>query len=83
MSSDSTGEIWVLQKAEVTALGDVPSGTSSGGGTLVTSTDPVRTGGNPNVAARSGRGRPGANGLLLALAAAILSVVGGALMVGV
>jgi len=74
MSSDSTGEIWVLQKADVTALGG-PGGTSSGGGTLVTSTNAA------NLAARSGRSHPGGESLLLAITAAAFSLVWGALLV--
>ena len=80
MSSDSTGEIWVLQKGEMTALGG-PSGTSTGGGTLITSTDAAGAGGNPNLAPRSTRGRPGGDSLLLAVVAVALSLVGGVMIV--
>lgn len=82
VSSDSTGEIYVLQRAEVSTAsgGDGGSGgggaggtsTASGGGTLVTPTA------EPNLAARSARGRPGGEALGLACLAAALSVACGA-----
>ncbi len=73
MTSDSTGEIYVLQKADMTALGGNPTGS----GTLVTSTSSS----SPNVGPRSARSRPGDQSLWLALAAVALSVVGGAMFI--
>lgn len=53
LSSDATGEIYVLQQAEVSASGNGDTPTSSSSGTLVTPTT------SPNVAPRSARSRPG------------------------
>ncbi len=74
VSSDSTGEIYVLQKADMTALG---GGSATGSGTFVTST----AGGLSNVGARSGRNRLGDHGVWMACAAVALSLVGGAMLV--
>jgi len=78
MSSDATGEIYVLQRGEMTATGGGGTSTSgSGGGTLVTSTS-APTG---NIGARSGRNRLDTSGMLAAVAAGALSLVGGAMLV--
>ncbi|KAI3395227.1 hypothetical protein diail_1653 [Diaporthe ilicicola] len=75
MSSDSTGEIYVLQRSDMSATGGTATatGTSSGTGTLVTSTSSTR----PNVAPRSSRNRPGGEAIFLAGLAVGLSVVCG------
>jgi glucose/arabinose dehydrogenase len=88
MSSDATGEVYVLQRVEVSATegggagggaggGGGGSTTASGGGTLVTSTAPGTS--TPNAAAGLVSGR-GERWLLIALTLA-LSVVGGAFLV--
>ncbi|KAK2597640.1 hypothetical protein N8I77_012417 [Diaporthe amygdali] len=76
MSSDSTGEIYVLQQNEMSATdGGTPTstGTSSGTGTLVTSTSTT----SPNLAPRSSRSRPGGEAIFLTGLAVALSVVCG------
>lgn len=75
MSSDSTGEIYVLQRFEMSATGctGTATGTSSGTGTLVTSTSST----SPNVAPRSSRNRPGGEAIFLTGLAVALSVVCG------
>jgi hypothetical protein len=70
MSSDATGEIYVLQKGEMTILGG-PTTTSSGGGTLVTSTDQPQ--GGQNLAPRS---LGGWTNVWAAAGAAALAVLG-------
>ncbi len=72
MTSDSTGELYVLQKAEMTALGNPTSS-----GTLVTSTSTSSS----NIGPRSARNHPGEHGLWLAAAAVALSIVGGAMFI--
>lgn len=69
MSSDSTGEIYVLQQFEMSATG----GTETGTGTLVTPTSST----NPNFAPRSGRNQPGGEAIFLTGLAVALSVVCG------
>lgn len=74
MSSDSTGEIYVLQRAEMSATGggtEPGTGTGSGTGTLVTPTS------SPNLAPRSGRNRPGEEAIFLTGLAVALSMVCG------
>ena len=77
MSSDSTGEIYVLQRSEMSATdgggGETGTGTSSGTGTLVTPTSSS----SPNLAPRSGRNRPGGEAIFLTGLAVALSVVCG------
>lgn len=74
LSSDATGEIYVLQQAEISTSGggggETP--TSSSSGTLVTPTT------SPNVAPRSARNRPGPESIWLTGAAVALSLVCGA-----
>ncbi|OIW24899.1 soluble quino protein glucose dehydrogenase [Coniochaeta ligniaria NRRL 30616] len=81
MSSDATGEIYVLQRAEMTATGGGGGGgggsSTSGGGTLVTSTATTST--TPNAAARQAPGK-GLGWLVVTLTLS-LSVVGGAFLV--
>ena len=74
MSSDSTGEIYVLQRAEMTTLdgGGNPSQTPLGTGTLVTGET-----NRPNAATRTGTGE---QGIVMLLAAAGMSVVAGAML---
>lgn len=76
LSSDATGEIYVLQRAEVTATGGTmpanSSSSSSSGGTLVTSTS------SPNHAPPSTRSRLGGEALWMSCLAVALSLVGGA-----
>lgn len=72
MSSDATGEVYVLQQAEVSTTGTTPTSSASVTGTLVTSST------SPNLAARSARSRPGEEGLWLSCLAVALSIVGGA-----
>lgn len=69
VSSDSTGEIYALQQAEVSATGTAPSSSSSG--TLVTPTT------SPNLAPRSSRSRPGGEAFWLTCLAGALSLVCG------
>lgn len=73
MSSDATGEIYVLQQSEVTATGTTPtsSSSSSSSGTLVTSTT------SPNIAPRTARTRPGGEALWVSCLAVALSLVCG------
>lgn len=71
MSSDATGEVYVLQQAEVTAMGTTP--TSSASGTAGTSST------SPSLAARSARSRPGAEAVWLSFLALALSIVWGVL----
>lgn len=76
MSSDSTGEIYVLQRSEVSATGggtETGTGTGSGTGTLVTPTSST----SPNLAPRSSRNRPGGEAIFLTGLAVALSVVCG------
>ncbi|KAI7786083.1 hypothetical protein LA080_004937 [Diaporthe eres] len=74
MSSDSTGEIYVLQRSEMSATGDgTETGTGTGTGTLVTPTSST----SPNLAPRSGRNRPGGEAIFLTGLAVALSVVCG------
>lgn len=78
MTSDATGEIYVLRRAEVSAsgTGGGGGGTSTGGGgggTLVTSTSKS----SPNAAAGMGVAT-GESGLLLVALTIALSAVGGA-----
>lgn len=77
MTSDSTGEVYVLQQAEVTATGGGEGGssTTSAPGTLVTGNN---SGTNANLAPRSTRNRPDGESIWLAGLAVALSVVGGA-----
>jgi len=70
MTSDSTGEIYVLQKT-----GDVAPGSPTSSGTLITSTS------KPNVGPRSARSHPGGGSLWLTFAAVALSVFGGFMFV--
>lgn len=79
MSSDATGEIYVLQRAEFTATGGGGSSSStSGGGTLVTST---ATGSStPNAAPGHSAPAKGQGWLLVTLTLA-LSVIGGVFFV--
>lgn len=74
MSSDTTGDIYVLQQAEVSTggTGGTPasSSSSSAAGTLVTSTA------KPNLAPRSTRSRPGGEALCLTFLAVALSLGG-------
>lgn len=77
MSSDSTGEIYVLRRAEMTALdGTGPSSTAGtgAGGTLVT---PAASN-TPNAAASMRSGPE--QGIVMVLAALALSLVGGAMV---
>jgi hypothetical protein len=79
MSSDATGEIYVLQRGEMTATGGGDgSSSSSASGTLVTSSTPTTS---PNVAPRSTRSRIGAAALVWTFLAVALSIVGGAFLV--
>lgn len=73
MSSDSTGEIYVLQRSEMSATGggETGTGTGSGTGTLVTPTS------SPNLAQRSGRNRPGEEAVFLGGLAVALSMACG------
>lgn len=71
MSSDSTGEIYVLQRSEMSATGGSETGTATGTGTLVTPTS------SPNLAPRSSRSRPGGEAIFLTGLAVALSVVCG------
>lgn len=75
MSSDSTGEIYVLQRSETSATGGTGTGTGtgSGTGTLVTPTSST----SPNLAPRSSRNRPGGETIFLTGLAVALSVVCG------
>jgi glucose/arabinose dehydrogenase len=81
MSSDATGEIYVLQRAEMTATGGGGGGggsiSSSGGGTLVTTTAAGSS--TPNAAAGLVPAR--GDGWLLAALTLALSFIGGALFV--
>ncbi|CAN8098108.1 unnamed protein product [Discula destructiva] len=70
MSSDATGEIYVLQQAEVAATGTTPP-PSSGSGSLVTSSS------SPNLAPRSARSRPGGEAIWLSCLVVALSFVCG------
>ncbi len=72
MTSDTTGEIYVVQETGTTAAG---SPTSSG--TLVTSTSTS----SPNIGPRSARNHPSTESLWLAVAAVALSIVGGAMFI--
>lgn len=71
MSSDSTGEIYVLQRSEMSATGGTETGTGTGTGTLVTPTS------SPNLAPGSNRNRPGGEAIFLTGLAVALSVVCG------
>lgn len=71
MSSDSTGEIYVLQRSDMSATGGTETGTATGTGTLVTPTS------SPNLAPRSSRNRPGDEAIFLAGLAVALSMVCG------
>lgn len=73
MSSDSTGEVYALQRSEMSSTGGgtESGGTATGTGTLVTPTS------NPNLAPRSGRSRPGGEAIFLTGLAVALSVVCG------
>lgn len=73
MSSDSTGEVYVLQRSEMSATGgtETGTGTGSGTGTLVTPTS------SPNLARRSSRNRPGEEVIFLTGLAVALSMVCG------
>lgn len=80
MSSDATGEIYVLQRAEMTATGGGGGGggtggsSTSGGGTLVTST--ATSSSTPNAAA--GQSMPASGqGWSLVTVTLALSVIGG------
>jgi hypothetical protein len=76
MSSDATGEIYVLRRVEMSATGTGGGGSAtSGGGTLVTSTSAS----SPNAAA--GRGVARGEGWLMAGLTVGLVVVGGAFFV--
>jgi len=81
MSSDATGEIYVLQRVEMSATGGGGGGggssTSSGGGTLVTSTTTGTS--TPNAAAGSVPGS--GEGWLLVTLTLALSLFGGAFFV--
>lgn len=80
MSSDTTGEIYVLQQSEISASGGGGGGgigtptaspSASGSGTLVTSSTA------PNLALRSARNRPGMETLWVTGMAVVLSLMGG------
>lgn len=71
VSSDSTGEIYVLQRAEMSATGETGTSTSSASGTLITPTSSTSS----NVAPRSTRNRPGCEALWMTGLAVALSVV--------
>lgn len=73
MSSDSTGEIYVLQRSDMSATGGTETGTGTGTGTLVTPTSST----SPNLAPRSSRNRPGDEAIFLTGLAVALSVVCG------
>lgn len=76
MSSDSTGEVYVLQRSEASATGgggETGTATATGTGTLVTPT----SSGSANLAPRSGRNRPGGEAIFLTGLAVALSVVCG------
>lgn len=81
LTSDATGEIYVLQQAEVSASGGGGDGnttttpTSSSPGTLVTPTASSTT--KPNLAPRSARNRPDAGALWLTAFALALSLACG------
>ncbi|KAB5583127.1 hypothetical protein GE09DRAFT_291680 [Coniochaeta sp. 2T2.1] len=84
MSSDATGEIYVLQRAEMTALGGGGGGeggggpsTTTGGGTLVTGTAAPSS--SPNAAASTLPAQGG--GWLLVTLTLALSVIGGVFFV--
>jgi hypothetical protein len=82
MTSDATGEIYVLQRAELTATGGGTGGSSSsstsGGGTMVTST--TASSSTPNAAA--GHIVPATTqGWLWIVFTLALSVIGGALFI--
>lgn len=73
MSSDSTGEIYVLQQSEMSANGGTETGTATCTGTLVTPTSST----SPNLAPRSSRNQPGGEAIFLTGLAVALSVVCG------
>lgn len=77
MSSDSTGEIYVLQRSDMSATGGTETGTGtgtgSGTGTLVTPTSST----SPNLAPGSSRNRPGEEVIFLTGLAVALSMVCG------
>ncbi|KUI53566.1 L-sorbosone dehydrogenase [Cytospora mali] len=90
VSSDATGEVYVLQKVEFSASGGVGTGTGTGTasgtgsgtgtGTVVTSTSTststsMSTG--VNLAPRSSRNRPGGEAIWLTCLAVVLSLVCG------
>lgn len=69
MTSDSTGEIYVLQQVDVSATGTA-DGSSSG--TLFTSTSTS----SPNLAPRSARNQPGPEALWVTGLVVVFSLVG-------
>jgi hypothetical protein len=71
MTSDSTGEIYVLQRSDMSATGGKETGTGTETGTLVTPTS------SPNMAPGSSRNQPGGEGIFLTGLAVALSVVCG------
>lgn len=78
MSSDATGEIYVLQQQNDTGTGSEGTPMSSASGTLVTST--ATSSSSSNMGSRSGRSGLDSEAWLMTGVVVVLSVMGGSLL---